>query len=59
MSGITTAFNPLPRHTFPVLWPWGFYLQSPSYPFSPPFFFFFNILILLWGRELSNEQDHF
>lgn len=52
----TTAFSPLPGCSLPLLWPWGFYLQqSPSFLST----FFFNILILLWGWGLSNEQDHF
>lgn len=35
----------------------GFYLQFPSCPIV--LLFFLNILILLWGRGLSNGQDHF
>lgn len=50
------------RHSVPLPVPsasavaLGFYLQFPP---TMLHFFFLNILILLWGRGLSNEQDHF
>lgn len=55
MGGVPPQLGPLPGSSAPAVG-LGFYLQFPSYH-AP--LFFLNILILLWGRGLSNEQDHF
>lgn len=51
-----SALSPVPSAPAVAL---AFIFSSPPVLSCSFFFFFLNILILLWGRGLLNGQDHF